>query len=321
MPELEKKISGDWIDVKAVMGDLYGLQDLLVLPLPEIKSTTERLRFSVEQGIIEFKRALLSPVLSVLETARFKTLEAPEIGEQERSLTQLLFVVMVQRLLAMEIVPLSKAPETKRDFGIGDMQVNVILSDVNSRMKATPALRARPEYKNILMQVQLYNRENQKLKELLPTIKPEMRNAFLGNFTKTFGEIIGSIRRHYLAILQEEAAGDKARQAGFSLAHLPLKELGPLLTDQAREFSRIRSTLAYARVERYKTREVLVRLYDQRQEALRLIEEEAKSYVKVCRDFAAVGAEGCVTRTADGFRSEVVAILERQLKRETPPGA
>ncbi len=147
-----------------------------------------------------------------------------------------------------------------------------------------------------------------------------MRTAFLGNFTKTFSDIIASIRRQYLFILQEEMQADKARQAGFSLARLPLKELGPLLTDQAREFSRIRSTLAHARDEKYKTRETLVRLYDHRQEAIRLIEQEAKSYVRVCREFAAVGEETCVSRTADGFRSEVVGLLERQLKRDSPAG-
>jgi hypothetical protein len=201
------------------------------------------------------------------------------------------------------------------------MQVNVILSDVNSRIKANPALRTRPEFKNILMQVQLYKKENLKLRELLPTIKPEMRSAFLGNFTKTFADIIASIRRQYLLILQEEAEGDKARQAGFSLGNLPLKELGPLLTDQAKEFSRIRSTLGHARDEKYKTRETLVRLYDQRQNAIRLIEEEGKSYLRVCREFASVGAESCVTRTADGFRSEIVSLLEKQLKRESPPGS
>ncbi len=320
MFDLEKRISGDWIDLKRTLNDPIGIQDLLKLSAAELRTTAERLRFSVEQGIIEFKRSVISPVLSVLETARFKTLETLEIAEQERVLTQLLFVVLLQRLLALEIVPLARGPESKRDFGIADMQVNVILSDVNSRIRANPALRARAEFKNIFMQVQLYNKENKKLRELLPTIKPEMRTAFLTNFTKTFADIIASIRRQYLSILQEEAEADKARQAGFSLAHLPLKELGPLLTDQAREFSRIRSTLGHARDEKYKTRETLVRLYDQRQQAIRLIEQEAKSYVRVCRDFAELGQESCVTRTADGFRTEIVTLLEKQLKRESPLG-
>jgi hypothetical protein len=320
MAELEKRISGDWIDIRAAASDLHQLLDLMKLSPPQIRSTVEKLRFSVEQGVIEFKRTLLSPVLSVLETARYKTLESAEIAEQERALTVLLFVVLAQRLISMETIPLARGPEAKREFGIADMPVNVILSDMNSRIKADPAMRMRPEFKNILMQVQLYRKENQKLKELLPTIKPEMRTAFLGNFTKTFGEIIGSIRRNYVAILQAEAEADTARQAGFSLTRLPLKELGPLLMDQAKEFSRMRSILGFAKDEKYKTREILVRLYDNRQAAMRMIEEESRAYIKVCREFVKIGAETCITRTADGFRSEIVTLLEKQLKRGEPAG-
>jgi hypothetical protein len=66
MSDLEKRISGDWIDIKATLNDPFGIQDLLKLSLTELKTAAERLRFSVEQGIIEFKRSVLSPVLSVL---------------------------------------------------------------------------------------------------------------------------------------------------------------------------------------------------------------------------------------------------------------
>ena len=57
-----------------------------------------RLRLSVEQGIIEFKRTMLSPVLVALETARYKSLDGDEMIEQERTLSALLFSVLVQRL-------------------------------------------------------------------------------------------------------------------------------------------------------------------------------------------------------------------------------
>ena len=102
------------------------------------------------------------------------------------------------------------------------IQVGAILGDVNARIKANPALRGHAAMKNILMQVQRYNAENQKMRELLPTIKPEMRTAFLANFSRTFDEIIGSIRRHYL---HDPPGGEvlpsKARQEGFSLSPCP----------------------------------------------------------------------------------------------------
>ena len=134
------------------------------------------------------------------------------------------------------------------------LQVGAILADVNARIKRNPALRSHAAIKNILMQVQRYNGENKKMRELLPTIKPEMRTSFLANFTRTFDEIIGSIRRQYAAILQEEAAAEKGSREDFRWSLLPLKELAPLLASQAREVARIRSTLAHARDEKYKTR-------------------------------------------------------------------
>ncbi len=319
MIELEKRITGDWIDIKDRLGDLDGLIQLLGLSTAELQAAVDPLRLSLEQGIVEFKRSTLSPVLSILETVRYKSLVGEEIAEQERVLTRLLLVVLIQRLIAMEMVPSAKAPE-RRDIDIDSMQVNVILSDLNARMKADPGLRANAAVKNILMQVQLYNKENRKLKELLPTIKPELRASFLANFTKTFDTIIGSIRKHYKGILQAEIAAMEAGQEPFSLQQVPLKDLGPFLTAQAKEFTRMRSTLAYAREEKYKTREILVRLYDQRQEALRMIEEEVRMYRVVCKRAPRFEIEMCVLGIADGFRSQIIGILEKEIKWEADGG-
>ncbi len=315
MVELEKRITGDWIDIRDKLGDLDGLLQLLGLSPAELKTTADALRLSMEQGIVEFKRSTLSPVLAVLETVRYKSLAVEEIHEQERVLTRLLLAVLIQRLVAMELIPTSKIPE-KREIDIDSMQVNVILSDVSARMKANPQLRVHPAIKNILMQVQLYKKENQKLKELLPTIKPELRASFLRNFTKTFDTIIGSIRRNYQGILQQEIDSKTDMQAEFSLQLVSLKELGPFLTNQARELSRMRSTLAYAREDKYKTREILVRLYDQRQDAIRMIEAEVGAYRDACRGSPQFPQERCVTGVADGFRSEIVGILEKEIKWE-----
>jgi hypothetical protein len=318
MVELEKRISGDWIELRGKSNDFHSLLDALELPPYGLKAVSDKLRLSVEQGVVEFKRTLLSPVLVALETARYKSLAGEEMMAHERSLTAMLLVILVQRLLCTQVLPMARAPEEKRGFGVDSMQVGVILADVNARIKANPALRAQAAIKNILMQVQRYNGENQKMRELLPTIKPEMRTAFLANFTRTFDEIIGSIRRHYLSILQEERAAEKARQEGFSLSLMPLKELSPLLMSQAREAARIRSTLAHARDEKYKTREILVRLYDGRQGVLKLIEEEGKLYRRICQRTLQYDLDACSMAIAGGFRDEISILLEKQGKREEP---
>lgn len=99
---------------------------------------------------------------------------------------------------------------------------------------------------------------------------------------------------------------------------LPLKDLAPLLASQAREIARIRSTLAHAREEKYKTREVLVRLYDSRHQALGLIEDELKMYRKICKENLQYDLDACAQEIAMGFRDQIVGILEKQGRREEP---
>ncbi len=318
MPDLEKKISGDWIDLREKANDLYTLLAVLAVPPHQLLSAAEALRFSVEQGIVEFKRTQLSPVLVALEGARYTSLAGDDMGAQEKSLTVLLLTILIQRLYCLEVLPLARPHEEKRVFGVEALQVSAILNDLNSRLKSNPGLRAHPAVKNILMQVQRYNGENQKMRELLPTIKTEMRTSFLANFTRTFDEIIGSIRRHYASILEEEAAAGTAHKEGFSLSLVPLKELAPLLVSQAREVSRFRSTFAHAREEKYKTREALVRLYDGRQVVLKLVEDESKAYRRLCQRVQQEDMDSCASAMATGFRDEIAALLEKQGRREQP---
>src|SRR5208282_3186897 len=241
MSDLEKRISGDWIELREKANDLHTLLDALAVAPHHLRAAADALRHSVEQGIIEYKRTTFAPVLVALETARYKSLAPDDMGAQEKSLGVLVLAILVQRLFCMETIPLVRPRDEKRDFGVDSLQVGAILGDVNARLKTNPGLRGNTAVKNILMQVERYNTENRKMRELIPTIKPEMRASFLSNFSRTFDEIIGSIRRQYSTLLQEESAADKARKEGFSLAALPLRELAPLLATQAREVLKFRS--------------------------------------------------------------------------------
>ncbi len=313
MVDLEKRISGDWFELKEKAGDFYTLLDAMALTPTQMRDAGTRLKHSVEQGIIEFKRTMLSPVLVALETARYKSLAGDEMLEQEKSLAVLLFVILVQRLLATDVLPRTRPSGLeKQGVRTDDVEVSAIIAAVKTRITSNPALRSNTAIKNILAQIQLYNKESQKMRELLPSIKPEMRASFLTNFARTFDGIVTSIRRHYAALLEEEMATEKSRQVEFSIAAAPLKELGPLLANQAREVARIRSTLAHARDEKYKTREVLVRLYDSRHEVLKLIEEELKAYRRICKQGLQYDLDACAQELTVGFRDQVVGILEKQ---------
>jgi hypothetical protein len=318
MVELEKRISGDWIELKEKANNFHDLLDALGVPSYELAATAAKLRLSVEQGIVEFKRSMLSPVLVALETVRYKSLAAEELAAQEKSLAALLLVILIQRLVCTEALPLSRPREEKHSLDVEALQVSAILADVNSRVTSNTALRSNPAIKNILMQVQRYNNENRKMRELLPTIKQEMRRSFVANFSRTFEEIVGSIRRNYAVILQEQLDAENVPREGFSLSLMPLKEFAPLMASQAREIARIRSTLGHARDEKYKTREVLVRLYDGRQAVLKLIEEEGRLCRRICQQAQQRDLEACSLAVANGFRDEIAVILDKQGKRDVP---
>jgi hypothetical protein len=74
-----------------------------------------------------------------------------------------------------------------------------------------------------------------------------------------------------------------------------------------------------AREDKYKTREILVALYDGRHDAIRLIEEERKRSAGFCVEVPQFNAETCATGIANGFRDEILGVYERQLKRDDLP--
>ena len=57
MPDLEKRISGDWIELREKSNDFYALLDAFGLRRVRAPDrASDRLRLSVEQGIVEYKR-------------------------------------------------------------------------------------------------------------------------------------------------------------------------------------------------------------------------------------------------------------------------
>lgn len=315
MSDLDKRISGDWIDAKETVGDLYAMIERLDVTAGDMKALASRLRLAVEGGIVEYKRSALMPIFTVLETARFKSLSQEEILALDRPLAVLVFAVLAQRLIVLDALPWRRTEAAeRRDFSVEAMHVNAILKDLNMRVAADPELRAHAAVKNIMAQVAIYNRETAKMNELKSTIRPEMQTAFMANFNKTFATALASIRRNYEVILREE---EERRQAAekkdrFSLQDLPLRDLAPFLLSQARELARVRSTMAYAREEKWKMRETLVGLYDRRQETVALVEREPAEYGRLCAGVPKLTPEACIREATLGLRDELIALCERQ---------
>ncbi len=310
MRDIEKRITGDWIDIREAGGDHYSLQEFLNIKVPDIDSQISALSASTDEGAPEYKRTLLHSVFLTLESAKFQSLSTDELEAHRPKLGGLLFTILVQKLLCSGAIPVGRK-EKPEEIATGGIELNTIISDLKERISRQPELQKHPAVKNIYMQLNIYQKEKEKMQELSPKIKEDMEPTFKQNFEEAFERIFDSIRKNYSIILSEEAARKRAAEEKDILKLLPIKSLVPLLTGQATEISRIRSTLAFAAEDKYKTRSILVNLYEGREKTLSLVEAESRAYLDFCSQAERPNPEECAANTATRFREELVRILER----------
>jgi len=315
MSDLDKRISGDWIDIREAAGDVYGLIDYFKVSPEEMLAERQALALANEEGMTEYKRTRLLPVFTALENMLYKALTQEEIERQIRSLRLLLFVTMVERCVVLGTVQLVRGPEA----GAPDVEVDLklVLGDVQDRVKADPSLQKHPAVKNILVQMKRYQGEMAKMRELEPKIKGEAKITFLGNFRETFASIAESIKKNYAEILKEARAGSPPPETSL-VRRVPLKGLGPLVTQQAVTFARMRSTLSYAIEEKFHTRELLAGLHRQKAQVLELLETELNGYASLCREHLGATDPATAVLFSKSVRDELAQVLERQARLEQP---
>jgi hypothetical protein len=318
MVELERRISGDWIDSREAAADQYRLTEHFKLGPERLHALATEMRKAVEEGLLEYKEVTLKPFFNALEAVQYQSLSAEELQRHEQPLAELVYAVLLQRLLCSGAIPLSRDRSAAR-VSTAELPVNDILADVKERVRRDAAFQRHPSVKNIYVQVSLYQRERRKMEELLPTIKPEKRPVFQANFQATFQRIFDSIRRHYSDLLTEEEARKRQEEGREHLLYrLNLSDLTPVLAAQAQEVSRLRSTLAFAREDKFKTRGILVNLYRQRERVLGLVERERHGLARLC---AAVYVPADRRRLADlsnRLRAELTRVLEKLARLATP---
>jgi len=321
MEELELRISGDWIDTREAAADQYSLSKHLALSAPELRALSEKVRFAVEDGVLEYKQAVLRSVFLTLEEEKYQALRLEELRAHDRPLAGLILVILLQRLIATGVIAL---PKDKDSAGVStdNMDVKLILEDLRRRIKENPEFQKHPAVKNIFMQVAIYQKEKRNMDELLPNIKEEKQATFRENFQKTFDRVFASIRKNYADILSEENARAAAAQSREDLlVRLPIKSLAPFFNEQAQAVSRIRSTLDFAAQEKYRMREYLVRLHRDRDSMLGLLSRERELYRKLCADIGQMDFRTCAHQAASRFRDICARVLEKLSHlEEEPPG-
>jgi len=193
----------------------------------------------------------------------------------------------------------------------------MVLGDVQGRVRSDPSLQMHRAVKNILAQTKRYQSEMAKMKELSPKIKGEARKTFLANFRETFVSIAESIRKNHAELIKEERANAPPEEPSL-LRRLPLKTLGPIITQQAVTFARMKSTLAHAIGEKFRTREILAGVFHQKAQVLGLLDAELKAYAVLCREHTGDGSQKAALLFSKTFSQELGQVLERQARIENP---
>lgn len=315
MSDLEKRVSGDWIDVRESASDFYSLNERFKISVPAMLAERQALALANEEGITEYKRGRLLPVFTALENMLYKALTQEELERQTQSLHLLLFVTMLERCVAQGTVALVRDAELEARGP--DVDLKMLLGDVQERVRANPELQKRTTVKNILGQMKRYQNELAKMKELEPKIKPEARATFLANFRETFAGILDSVKKNYAELLREERTGPPPEEQSLA-RRVPLKDLVPILTQQAMSFSRMRSTIVFALEEKFRTRELLAALYRQKAAILGLLEAEMNVFGVLCREELGTADAATAVALGKSLREELARILERQARLEHP---
>jgi hypothetical protein len=319
MQELTKRISGDWADITKSALQVRDLITYFNLGQDELNQQISGLKYAVESGVTEFKTALLLPLFTTLEEMKFKSVSFEELRTKNRDPGILIFITLIQRLFASGTLTMSFSK------GFNNMEskqsdINLIIADILSKIKENPQYKNNPAVKMILTQVFIYKRERETMKKLSPNIKDKKKaEAFYRNFNITFNKIFENIQKNYSELLNEEKKENLKNIDKNILANISLKRLVPLFTKQAREFSRIRSTLAFALEDKYKTREIMVSIARQKESFLKLIEQENTLYYELCNNLKVLNPKDYALNISLSFAIEIALVLEKSaLKLEEP---
>jgi hypothetical protein len=319
MLDLERRISGDWIEAREAAADQYNLVKFFQLTPERLHDIARSLRLSVEEGILEYKGALLRPVFVSLETMQYQSVSFVELELHDRPLENLLFVILLQRLVCSGLIAPAKG-RTAIPIPVEAIGVNAILADIKQRIRLNGDFQKHPSVKNIFVQVTIYQKEKKKMEDLLPTIMEDKRETFRRNFQEIFQKIFDSIRKNYAELLAEEEARRLELEGQSDILYrASLKSLVPLLNDQAKEVSRLRSTLAFARADKYKTRAVLVSVFKDRAFFLGLMDKENAVYARLCAELGRKSGLDCPPALGKRLGGELVRVLEKLARVEAPP--
>lgn len=289
MSDLDKQIAGDWYEIRSTLDDPDTLIDHLEISPEEFTGGAKQLRFSVDQGIIEYKGSLIHTMMAPLKSLKWDSKAITSLEREVRLAAMAVLTPAVQRLFAMKKLRLysvrGEEIEEEPKAAEGDKEnvpdVKTIVAEVQEMVRQKPDLRTNSEVKRIMAQLKYYNTELEKMRSLEPNIPPEKKEGFRKNFQATFREIVEKIRGAYQTLIDEEFKENRPAENQPLLKRYDFSSLDNLFREQVRNAARIYSTIEFARKERFQMREILIELAAGEPYYIGLFSRELEMYKKL----------------------------------------
>lgn len=284
MDLLEKKITGDWIDVREKLSTPVRLKTYLKLDDARLSLLPQELRQASFEGIVEYKRKITSSIFGFLSKLAHMTPSQSEILNCEGEVRLVIYVLCLENLFATgALKPSLEVAQAAAQAGgsaTGESKnrtnIDQVLKEVTARLTDNPELAKDTHYKNILMEIQMYKKEYAQFVAMSPKIPDDRAPTFFANFKQRIDQILNNIEQHYQEILIADSADlrkDAIRLEEEVLVSAPLHKL---ISAQAQELSLVRSTILHALHEGYQIRNLLLHLTQKKEPFHALLDEELR---------------------------------------------
>jgi hypothetical protein len=272
---LEKRITSDWIEVRDKLTTPVRLKAYLKVEDERIAAVPQGLRLCTMTGIVEYKKKIASGVFNFLTRLTYTTPDQDEILGSEAEIRLLLVILGLENQFALgQMKPPKDAEAPAPAAAKTRPPVEEVVAEVKARVAHNPELAKNPHVKNIFMEIQLYQKEFEQFATMSPQIPDDRAPTFFSNYKKRLDGILDNLHAHFREIRRLEGA-QQGKEAEVSEENqFAVPELVKLISGQAQEMTKVRSSIFHALQEGYQIRNLLLKLVDSREPLVALFDEE-----------------------------------------------
>lgn len=145
------------------------------------------------------------------------------------------------------------------------------------------------------------------MKTLINNIPKDKRQNYLNNFKNKFDDITRSINNNY-KILTDEAKKEYEKEISKNtFEKYKIEPMTTFFLDQAKDLSYINSAIDFVLKDRYKVRDILMRLINKKEGILNIMNQEMMEYEKIA------GSLQTAIHLSKAMGKEIIYNLEKQL--------